>query len=115
MTEEGRRLRILARGSDAGPAVDRILLATGPAEDPAANPFLAAAIGAGLLRPGPIGMGLDADPATRRVRDATGTADLPIYTLGPLLRGVVWESIAIPEIRVQAAGIASEILAGRDT
>jgi len=106
------QLRIDDGGPVAGPAVDRILLATGPSEDPAANPFLATAIGDGLLRPGPLGIGLDADPATCRVHDAAGTADLPVYTLGPLLRGVVWESIAIPEIRVQAAGIAASILAG---
>ena len=86
---------------------DAVLLATGPDEDPSTNPFLAAAIGHGLLRPGPLGLGLDVDPATWRARDASGATVAPVYALGPLLRGVVWETIAIPEIRVQAATVAT--------
>jgi uncharacterized NAD(P)/FAD-binding protein YdhS len=33
-----------------------------------------------------------------------------IHVIGPLLRGSVWESIAIPEIRVQAETLAKKIL-----
>ncbi len=113
-TPQGPSLRIHDRGSGEGLLVDRILLATGPDEHPSANPLLASAIRGGLLREGPLGIGLDADPATCRVRGASDTPGIPLYTLGPLLRGVVWETIAIPEIRVQAAGIATRILAALD-
>jgi uncharacterized NAD(P)/FAD-binding protein YdhS len=108
----GRQLRMTGGAGEASIIVDHVLLATGPNEDPTANAFLAAAIADGLLRPGPQGIGLDADPATWRARDASGTATLPIFALGPLVRGAVWESIAIPEIRDQAAHIAAKVLAG---
>ena len=100
------------RGSGCGSRVtavvevDRILLATGPDESPAGNPFLAGAVEAGLFRPGPLGLGLDADPATLRALDAAGSAARPAYVIGPLLKGVLWETTAIPEIREQAASIA---------
>jgi uncharacterized NAD(P)/FAD-binding protein YdhS len=34
-----------------------------------------------------------------------------IHTIGPLKRGVLWESTAVPEIRVQAKRLATELLA----
>jgi uncharacterized NAD(P)/FAD-binding protein YdhS len=99
---------------DAGGApihADRLLLATGPDERAAANPFLAAAIDAGVLRPGPLGLGLDADVDTLRAIDGTGGTGRPVHVMGPLLRGVLWETIAVPEIRAQAARIATSLLA----
>lgn len=33
-----------------------------------------------------------------------------LYTLGPPLKGILWESVAVPEIRVQAREIASKII-----
>jgi uncharacterized NAD(P)/FAD-binding protein YdhS len=90
---------------------DRLVLATGPDEDPAATPLLRAGIGDGLLRPGPFRLGIDADPETLCVLDAGGRADRPLYAIGPLLRGVLWETIAVPEIRAQAAAIAGRLLA----
>ena len=33
-----------------------------------------------------------------------------IYTLGPPLKGILWESVAVPEIRVQAQQLASKII-----
>ena len=103
----GERLRV--EGA-AVVEVDRILLATGPDESPAGNPFLAGAVEAGLFRPGPLGLGLDADPATLRALDAAGSAARPAYVIGPLLKGVLWETTAIPEIREQAASIAESVL-----
>ena len=103
----GERLRV--EGA-AVVEVDRILLATGPDESPAGTPFLAAAVEAGLFRPGPLGLGLDADPATLRALDAAGSAARPAYVIGPLLKGVLWETTAIPEIRAQAVSIAASVL-----
>ena len=103
----GERLRV---EGEAVVEVDRILLATGPDESPAGNPFLAGAVEAGLFRPGPLGLGLDADPATLRALDAAGSTARPAYVIGPLLKGVLWETTAIPEIREQAASIAESVL-----
>lgn len=33
-----------------------------------------------------------------------------IYALGPLLKGILWESTAVPEIRVQAQNLAAKII-----
>jgi hypothetical protein len=107
---DGSRLRIESAGA-APVIVDRVLLATGPDERPEASPFLAAGMAAGLLRRGPLGLGIDADPATLRVRDGSGASGRPIWALGPILRGILFETIAIPEIREEAATIAEGLLA----
>lgn len=48
----------------------------------------------GLVRPGPHGIGLDATPEGRIGR--------ALWTIGPMRRGVLWETTAAPEIRAQA-------------
>ena len=108
-------LRIVARpgagSSTAGPwEVDRIVVAVGPNTDPAANPLLGAAIGDGLMRPGPLGISIDSDPVTCRLLDANGAARLPGYAIGALRRGVLWDTLAIPEIREQSVTIARQLL-----
>jgi uncharacterized NAD(P)/FAD-binding protein YdhS len=37
---------------------------------------------------------------------------IQLYAIGPLLKGVLWETTAMPEIRRQAALIAQDLLAG---
>jgi uncharacterized NAD(P)/FAD-binding protein YdhS len=91
--------------------VDGVILASGPTEDPAASPFLALSMALGTMRAGPLGLGVDADPATLRVIDADGSTAHPVWALGPILRGVLWETIAIPEIRLEAATILEGIVA----
>ena len=104
---DGDRLWILAgRGEEPAPAawdVDRIIVAIGPNMDAAANPLLGAAIVDGLMRPGPLGIAIDVDPATGLVVDAGGGTPLPVYAMGALRKGVLWETLAVPEIREQAA------------
>ena len=103
-------LRVL---TDGGPVdVAHLLLATGPDESPAASPLLAAVVAAGLARPGPLDLGIDVHPFDYRVRDAAGGETRPLYALGPIIRGAVWETIAVPEIRLEAVRLAELILAG---
>ena len=64
----------------------------------------------GLVRRGPAGLGIDALP-DGTVLDRDGRPSRVLSTLGPPLRGVLWETIAVPEIRVQARRLA-ERLAG---
>jgi uncharacterized NAD(P)/FAD-binding protein YdhS len=45
-----------------------------------------------------------------RVLDSAGTTDAPIWTLGSVRRGELWESTAVPEIRTQAAQLAVAVL-----
>ncbi len=45
-----------------------------------------------------------------RLIDSAGSTGAPIWTLGALRRGELWESTAVPELRVQAAGLATAVL-----
>jgi uncharacterized NAD(P)/FAD-binding protein YdhS len=34
-----------------------------------------------------------------------------VWALGPIVRGVFWECVAVPDIRVQAAHVAASVVA----
>ncbi len=106
---DGERLRIIAEAATW--TADRVVVAVGPDPDATASPLLGAAIRDGWLRPGPMGIAIDVDPATGRVLDANGEPTLPAYAMGALRKGVLWETLAIPEIRDQAADVARRLLA----
>ncbi|WP_240529784.1 FAD/NAD(P)-binding protein [Streptomyces mangrovisoli] len=94
---DGRTLRV-------GWVVD----CTGPggrADDPLWRSLFAS----GAAVPGPLGLGV----ATRdgRLQGRDDRAELPLFTLGSARRGELWETTAVPEIRVQAAALAEELLA----
>jgi uncharacterized NAD(P)/FAD-binding protein YdhS len=59
-----------------------------------------------LVRSGPLDLGLATD-LRGRLRGRAGAA---MWTLGPLRRGQLWESTAVPEIRVQAQDLATDVL-----
>ncbi|MEU0434418.1 FAD/NAD(P)-binding protein [Streptomyces sp. NPDC006290] len=81
---------------------------TGPGPRPE-DPLWRSLFDTGAAVPGPLGLGV----ATRdgRLLDADGRAPLPVFTLGAPRRGELWETTAVPEIRVQAAALAAELLA----
>lgn len=54
------------------------------------------------------GMGFCTDDG--RVVDSSSASTAPIWTLGALRRGELWESTAVPEIRGQAAALATSVL-----
>ena len=93
-------------------AVGMIVNCTGPASDirKAANPLLADCLRQGLARPDALSLGLDST-VDGAVIDAQGGNSDVLYTIGPLRKGTLWESIAVPELRIQAAELAS-LLAG---
>ncbi|MGW8315793.1 MAG: FAD/NAD(P)-binding protein [Bacteroidales bacterium] len=57
----------------------------------------------------PAHLGIDALP-DGAVLDSLNRPSDRLYALGPMLKGILWESIATPEIRVQAANLARELL-----
>jgi len=95
----------------AGASTEReagwLVNATGPAADitRAAGPLLRGLFGSGLARPDPLRLGIDASPGGA-VLDAAGRPSDTLFTLGPPLRGLWYETTAIPEIRTQAAALA---------
>jgi uncharacterized NAD(P)/FAD-binding protein YdhS len=64
--------------------------------------------GAALASVATAGMGLRT--VNGRLIDAAGTTQAPLWTLGALRRGELWESTAVPEIRSQALAVATAVL-----
>ena len=115
VAEKAGRLsvRIDQDGSTAEVTAGWLINGTGPATDitRAADPLLRDLLGRGLARPDPLRLGIDAGPAGA-VLDAAGRPSSTIFTLGPPLRGLWYETTAIPEIRDQAAALARRLTAG---
>ncbi len=89
---------------------DVVVNCTGPANDPAhsGEPLVRELISANFARPHPVGMGIDVEP-DGRLRSELALP--PIWATGPMLQGELWESTAIPEIRVHAAALTAQIFA----
>ncbi|WP_392530758.1 FAD/NAD(P)-binding protein [Nostoc sp. C117] len=62
-----------------------------------------------LIRPNTFSMGIDT-AVNGALIDADGKASQMLYTLGTPRKGNLWETTAVPEIRVQAASLAQELL-----
>jgi uncharacterized NAD(P)/FAD-binding protein YdhS len=63
----------------------------------------------GLVRPGPARLGIDALPDGSVVgRD--GAPSGVLFTIGTPMKGVLWEVIAVPDLRVQAQLLARRLL-----
>jgi uncharacterized NAD(P)/FAD-binding protein YdhS len=92
--------------------VGRIVNCTGPELDivRAGEPLFDALLEAGRIRPDPCRLGMDVDGESRAV-GAGGTSSDSLYAIGPVTRGAFWESIAVPDIAVQAQRVARRILA----
>ena len=86
----------------------RVINCTGPESDcrKVASPLLRDLLRQGLVRPDPLFLGIDA-AEDGAVIDAAGSTSDVLYTLGPPFKGRLWESIAVPEIRVQIAELAA--------
>ena len=108
----GLRVRIDAEGTSTAYRAGWLVNATGPAADitRSGDPLLRDLIGRGLARPDPHRLGIDASPSGA-VIDAAGRPSSTLFTLGPTLRGLQYETTAIPEIRVQAAALALRLTA----
>ena len=87
--------------------VDRVVNCTGPESDyrRVGSPLLTSLFKGGLARPDELSLGLDV-AEDGALLDAHGTPSDFLYALGPLRKGVLWESIAVPELRVQVSDLA---------
>jgi uncharacterized NAD(P)/FAD-binding protein YdhS len=87
---------------------DRVLNCTGPEGDyrRVGSLLLTDLMEKKLARPDALWLGLDvADDGA--VLDANGSPSDSLYALGPLRKGTLWESTAVPELRVQVAELAN--------
>jgi uncharacterized NAD(P)/FAD-binding protein YdhS len=106
------RIQVEQDASVTDLAAGWLINATGPGSDltRTSDPLLRDLLGRGLGRPDPLLLGLDASP-DGALLDAAGTPSTTLFTLGPTLRGVRYETTAIPEIRDQAAALAALLTA----
>lgn len=110
--QDGRlALRYRPRGARtlAVLAVDVAVPTTGPAMDVRAldDALVRSLLTSGKARPGPHGLGF----ATAADGAVLGPMQDRLWTLGGLRRGDLWESTAIPEIRVQASELGATLAA----
>jgi uncharacterized NAD(P)/FAD-binding protein YdhS len=62
-----------------------------------------------LVRPDPLFLGLDVSSDGALI-DANGEASNLLYAIGPVRKGSLWETIAVPELRVQASDVSRLLL-----
>ncbi|WP_165362886.1 FAD/NAD(P)-binding protein [Promicromonospora panici] len=95
-------------------AFDLVVGATGlPAlTSPGWNPLVDALLARGLIRPHPLGTGLDLTPGAALV-DAAGVGHPRLRAMGLARRGLDWECTSVPDLRRQAAWLADELVGAR--
>jgi len=92
--------------------VESVINCTGPDADcrRVNDPLLTDLLRRKLVRPNALCLGLDT-AENGSLLDSRGVASDFLYTLGPLRKGNLWETIAVPEIRVQVARLAAHLIA----
>lgn len=92
-------------------AGDLVINATGPATKLTASQslLLQNLLRRGLVAPDETDMGVRVDPDHTVISGDAKRSRL-LLALGPLLRGTLWETIAVPELRAQARRVAETLL-----
>jgi uncharacterized NAD(P)/FAD-binding protein YdhS len=104
--------RILVELADGEPLRgDLVINATGPSTRFTAtrSVLLQNLLRRGAVAPDVTDMGIGVDP-DHTVLTGTGERSPWLLALGPMLRGTYWETIAVPELRVQARRVAETLL-----
>jgi uncharacterized NAD(P)/FAD-binding protein YdhS len=113
---EGRQLHVaIDQGRDRPSrelAVEWLVNCTGPRESlrDAPDGLFRRLIERGLVRPDELDMGIEVAP-NFAVVDDRGDPSETLFALGPLLKGTLWETTAVPELRSQAHQVALSLLA----
>lgn len=112
--ENGVTLVVAQRGSDRWCELrpSWILNCTGPApsNSAVANPVIGSLLVHGWLKPDPLNLGVETSE-TGHAMDAEGHEVPDLFVIGTLRKPAYWESTAVPELRGQAAAIATGALA----
>jgi uncharacterized NAD(P)/FAD-binding protein YdhS len=113
LTENGVQMTLLPKGETAEQKLDAdiIIQSTGLETDVRRTEhiLLQQLMTNGHIRSDRFGLGIDAAPDGRLLHD--GRTWPRFFAIGSLLRGTLWESTAMPEIRQQARLLADRILA----
>jgi uncharacterized NAD(P)/FAD-binding protein YdhS len=110
----GLSLSVRPRGSaeSRSLSVARIINCTGPG-DPcrSVDPLLGALLARGAVRADRLGLGIEI-AGNHEVIGADGRPTPAIFAIGPVARGLLWETTAVPDLRCEAAKLAHHIVAG---
>ena len=63
----------------------------------------------GLIVPDEMRLGINALPDGTIIH-GDNTLSTKLFTTGSLLKGILWESTAVPELRIQAKSLAGELI-----
>ncbi len=112
-TAHGLSAEILETNSDSPVKLDvsRIINCIGPNTyvSQSLNPLLQKLVSKGMLQADPLRIGMQVTDHWTLV-GADGQEIPSLYTIGGNLRGLLWETTAVPELRGQAEKLAGEIL-----
>lgn len=107
---DGLRVIFKRRGGELDALeVQRMIVATGiPDLSAARDSFIDSLVAEGHGRFDQLGIGLDVDHSLALL-DGEGEPSGGLWAIGPLVRGVFWECVAVPDIRVQASHVAHAV------
>jgi uncharacterized NAD(P)/FAD-binding protein YdhS len=112
--DNGSLVTFRARGDSATQnlRVARVINCSGPETDPRRidSPLLCSLFAEGLVRADALSLGLESD-CRGALLDRQGRAATNLFAIGPMLKGRLWETTAVPELRVQAANLAGTLAA----
>jgi uncharacterized NAD(P)/FAD-binding protein YdhS len=74
------------------------------------NPLLQKLAEKGTISADSLELGINTDISNYNIIDSTGQKLPSIFTLGTNLKGVLWETIAVPELRVQCQELSKVLL-----
>ena len=105
------RIALVSTTSESTTAFDYVVLCTGPSDDARlSGGLLARLIESRTATPGPLGLGVATEPATGALLDTSGSPAAHVYCIGTMRRGTLWETTAIPELRLQAIVLAEQLV-----
>jgi uncharacterized NAD(P)/FAD-binding protein YdhS len=113
---DGNRLQVTIDPENAQPphelVVGLLVNCTGPREslNDAPDSLFQKLFERGLVRPDELDMGIEVTPDFAVV-DSQGQPSDFLFAIGPLLKGTLWETTAVPELRAQAHQVAKGLLA----
>ncbi len=90
---------------------DRVINCAGPETDcrRLENPLVSSLLAQGLTRPDPLFLGLDVS-AHGALIGHDGAISHSLYAIGPALKGSLWESTAVPELREQIHRLVQHLI-----
>jgi uncharacterized NAD(P)/FAD-binding protein YdhS len=114
--DDGNRIKVTIDPGNGQPphelVVGLLLNCTGPRDsiNDAPAPLFQNLFERGLFRADELDMGIEVTPDFAVVNDQ-GRPSGFLFALGPLLKGTLWETTAVPELRAQALQVARALLA----